>query len=137
MRIEARVFTSRLKHGLVLHHSRLEGQRLLPVVMCSTKAASGFGEAPPLPTFTGESAEDTVRNIQFVAHTLSGQSPTDALDTLHNVSHKVSSQTRAALDIALHDLLAKESDQPLCKLLGATLLKPIRVSRAIGFHTLE
>jgi L-alanine-DL-glutamate epimerase-like enolase superfamily enzyme len=135
--IDARAFTSHLTHGLVLHHTRLEGERLLPVVRCGTATSSGFGEAPPLQTFTHETAADTVANIERLAPTLTGQTPRAALDTLHTLDTRVSSQTRAALDIALHDLIARDLSVPVNQLLGPATTAAVRISRAIGLHSLE
>lgn len=137
LQIEAKLLPSRLRRGLVFHQSSLEGERLLPVVRCTVATLSGFGESPPLPTFTGESAEATVAHVRRVAPELSAKAPAEALDELHASPQLLSPQSRAALDIALHDLIAKQRGEPLHALLGTSADRQIRVSRAIGFHTLE
>ena len=133
--IEARTLPSQLKHGLSLHHTRLEGTRLLPVVRCSTGEVHGFGEAPPLPTFTHETAEDTVHNISQLTSTLLGRPLEEAQRLLHSTDISTSPQTRAAIDIALCDLTARLQEKPVHQLLGTAVAARIRISRAIGLHS--
>lgn len=135
--LEAQALTSRLKYGLALHHLRLEGERTLPVVKCSTSSHHGFGEAPPLPSFIRETTEETVENVRRLTPTFVGKSAAEALELLHTPPICPSPQTRAALDIAFHDLMAKERGQPLHTLLGHQVRQRVRVSRAIGLHPLK
>lgn len=135
--IEARLLPSQLKHGLQLRHMQITGERPLPVVRCVNDDASGFGEAPPLPSFTGEDGNDTLEGVQAVAPQLLGLAPEIALDRLHRPGLSPSSPVRAALDIALHDLLARAHGVPLHNLLGQVVTPQVRISRAIGFHEPE
>lgn len=141
-RVEARLLPSRLAHGLRLHNLELGGERLLPVVRLCADGVHGFGEAPPLLTFTGETAEATVAGVRRAARLLEGRTPDEALACLHAPGSGLGPSTRAALDIALHDLLARRRGLPLHRILAASAGRasrpsPVRVSRAIGFHSLE
>jgi L-alanine-DL-glutamate epimerase-like enolase superfamily enzyme len=146
-RIEARLLPSQLKHGLRLHHTSITGDRLLPVVRCQAGGAVGHGEAPPLVTFTGEDAAGTLGQVCGFAPQLVGLTAAEALERVHENGSVLSAPAKAALDIALHDLLANIRHAPVHSLLAGELpageplhgeaALSVRVSRAIGFHSLE
>lgn len=132
--VDVRVLPSRLEHGLALARMRLEGPRGLPAVRIDAGALSGYGEAPPLPTFTGLDADATARGVARAGERIVGLGLHDALARVH-AAPRLPGPVRCALDVALHDLLAKARGVPL----HTSLARPARtasvpISRALGFH---
>ncbi|HEX7002961.1 MAG TPA: enolase C-terminal domain-like protein [Trueperaceae bacterium] len=155
--VSARLLPSRLTHGLTLKHIRLEGERLLPVVRITNGESEGYGEAPPLPTFTGEEAEDTLAEVEAYLPRLVGVDPREALRRLHSADNssgdlapeadpandrlkgtlRASLPARCAIDLALHDLIARSQSVPLHSILGGSNRASVTITRAIGFHPLD
>lgn len=132
--IDVLLLETRLQVGLAIHGHTIKQARSIPVVRIQTEKAEGYGEAPPLPTFTGFDAHETLATLRYVVPSLLGKTPPDALYQLHHQPID-DSQARAAIDIALHDLIAKQHENPLYKLLGHSSPKEVRLSRAIGLYS--
>lgn len=131
--VDTLVLSSRLTRGLTIKAMKLAGERLLPLVRIRAGGFTGFGESPPLPSFTGLDAAATAEGIQAAAERVAGRTPEEALTRLH-AAPRLPGPVRCALDVALHDLIAQRRSVPLDRLLGPRLQRSIRVSRALGFH---
>lgn len=135
-RADVRLLPSRLLRGLSLTHFHLTGQRELPVVRVRAGGYSGYGESPPLPTFTGLDAAATAAGLRLAGQRIIGSTPDEALAALH-AEPVLPGPVRCALDIALHDLLARTRGVPIDRLLGPRRQQAVRITRAIGFHPLD
>ncbi len=100
---------------------------------------AGFGEASPLPFFTGETVEGI--DVQLREHFLPeliGRSAHDvhaifaALDRLPG-----NTSAKAAIDIALHDLQGKLLNLPTVDLLGGRMRECVDVTYPIGIRPTE
>ena len=134
--VEARLLPSRLETGLAIVGFELRGDRPLPVVQVRAGRHVGYGEAPPLPTFTGLDAGATLAGLRTVAARLPGRTAREALVHLHEAPRLVDTPppVRCAVDLALHDLIAREENVPVDHLLGPRRAETVPISRAIGFH---
>lgn len=134
---DAALFHAHLKTGLPIHNHAIGQARALPTVRVHAGEVDGFGEAPPLPTFTGYTHDDTLATLRQSMPDLMGRTAHEALDWVNVPGRMADPQARAAIDIALHDVLAKIANVPLYRYLGAAESKRVRISRAIGLHTPE
>ena len=134
---DALLLKAHLRVGLPIHGYSFGNVREVPAVRIATSDAVGFGEAPPLPSFTGYTSNDTLTLLQSVLPALHGQEPEGALHWLHCTDGIPDPQARAAIDIALHDLIATRQGVPVYHLLGGEEPKKVRISRAIGLHSPE
>lgn len=134
--VDARLLASRLERGLTITTMRLAGARRLPLVRVRSGERVGYGESPPLPTFTGLDDEATVAGLRAAAARIVGLTPDEALAEVH-AAGALPGPVRCALDVALHDLIARAEGVPLDRLLGPRRQASIRISRAIGFHDPE
>lgn len=134
--LDAHVLTSHLEHGLTITNMRLAGERSLPLVRLRSGCHVGYGESPPLPSFTGLDAERTEAGLRAAADRVVGRTPREALAGLH-AAPLLPGPVRCALDVALHDLMARAQGVPVDHLLGPRRRTTVRISRALGFHDPE
>lgn len=98
----------------------------------------GFGEATPLPDFTGETGE----SVQLILEkellpALIGRAPSELSSILQEADRKLPANyaSKAALDTALHDLLSRELNVPEYALFGGKCRKRVMINRHIGICT--
>ena len=99
----------------------------------------GFGEASPLPAFTGETADSIL--LQLRMHFLPlviGASPFD-VEAIHQELNRLPANTsaKAAIDIALYDLMGKESGLPAVALIGGAVRPDVPVTMPLGIGSIE
>lgn len=135
--VDVRLMPTWLEQGLAITGFELSGRRLLPVVRVGAVGIHGYGESPPLPTFTGLTAEDTADGVRECAEALIGRRLDEAVRQLHEESASLPAPVRCCLDLALHDLAARLAGVPLYRRLGTRTVAAVRISRAIGFHDLD
>jgi L-alanine-DL-glutamate epimerase-like enolase superfamily enzyme len=106
------------------------------VTLLDDSGLSGYGEASPLPFFTGE----TPRGIDHYLRAtflplLVGRDPF-ALGAIHAALDRLPGHTsaKAAIDIALHDLQGKLTGRPVVDLLGGPLRERVPVTYPIGIR---
>lgn len=130
-------------------HSRLDtsygkAEANRPHVMVTLRTAeghTGYGEASPLPMFTGETAESIQLQLeQVLLPAIVGRNPLDIdpiMDQLEALLPENNS-AKAAIDIALHDLNGQILGQPVYRLLGG-LRRPegFPVTRSLGIMSVE
>jgi len=95
----------------------------------------GYGEATPLPHFTGETASSIRLILEEVLLPLLPGLDSDDISLIHDVmDHKIYGNTaaKAAVDMALYDLSAKNLHVPLYKLLGGMFRHAVPINRHIG-----
>lgn len=131
--VDVRVLPSKLSQGLTLKNMQITGCRDLPVVQVAAGALRGYGESPPLPTFTGLDAQATADGLRQACERIIGREASAALEALHS-EPRLPGPVRCALDIALHDLIAHSIRVPVDRLLGTRQQQSVPISRALGFH---
>ncbi len=99
----------------------------------------GFGEASPLPAFTGETADSIL--LQLRMHFLPlviGASPFD-VEAIHQDLNRLPANTsaKAAIDIALYDLMGKESGLPVVALIGGAVRPDVPVTMPLGIGSID
>jgi muconate cycloisomerase len=94
----------------------------------------GYGESAPMSSYSPQTQESVVGEIEGVCSTLRGRDPTD-LEALHLDLRQrgIDSFALAGVDIALHDLAARGLGVPICRLIGGIVEEGLDLSWAIGF----
>ena len=99
----------------------------------------GFGEASPLPTFTGETAESILLQLKlYFLPQIIGCSTAD-INSIHQRLDRLPGNTsaKAAIDIALYDLLGKEINQPTISLIGGAIRADVPVTFPLGIGSID
>ena len=95
----------------------------------------GWGEASPLPRFTGETAESIQQMIErgFFPRLrgADGANPKEVQDRLESIAYG-NTAAKAALDMARYDLEARTLGVPEYVLLGGRRRESVRINRHIG-----
>ncbi len=101
----------------------------------SNEEISGFGEASPLPDFSGETHDIIQRMIdKYYSPILIGKDPFD-LELIHhemNYKYPENHASKAAIDMALYDLCGKTLNIPIYQLLGGRCREQVEVGAALG-----
>ncbi|MBW7884832.1 MAG: dipeptide epimerase [Caldilineaceae bacterium] len=130
-------------------HSRLDtsygvAEAVRPHVMVTLTTGdgvTGYGEASPLPMFTGETAESIQLQLQqLLLPALEKCHSLDIDDNLARLDERLPGNhaAKAAVDIALHDLAGKLLGQPVYRLLGGLRRHAgFPVTRAIGIGAIQ
>ncbi len=115
-------FKAPLKHPFVTALRRVEALEDLIVIITCDDGSVGYGEGAPTPQITGETMGSMRAAVEFIAPHLIGREIEDLEDLLSLVHATIKGNTTAksAIEIALYDLVAKQSQQPLYRLLGGT-----------------
>lgn len=115
-------------------------RRHVLVRLSTDDGLTGFGEATPLPRFTGETV-DTIRAVlerEWLPMVV-GRDPHD-LPAIHAELSEIlpgNTSARAAVDVALHDILAQAEGVPLYKRLGHHGQAELRRTYAIGVGPID
>ena len=99
----------------------------------------GLGEASPLPSFTGETAESILLHLHHVfLPMLLGTSPFDVA-SIHERMDWLPANTsaKAAIDIALYDLMGKGTGVPVTSLIGGTVRPDVPVTFPLGIDDIH
>ena len=108
------------------------------VRLVSDDGQVGFGESAPMSSYSPQTQEAVVAEMNRLKGLLIGQDPFD-LQAIH-LSMKTAGAdcfALAGLDIAMHDLAARSLAIPICRLIGGSLAEGIDLSWAIGFKPAE
>jgi L-Ala-D/L-Glu epimerase len=100
----------------------------------------GFGEASPLPEFTGETVPHVARVIEKTyGPPLVGRDPWEIAAITADLDHLLPGNPGAlcAVDIALHDLVGKLSGRPVFSVLGGRMRPGVHLARAIGIGSMS
>lgn len=131
-----RVSSSRLNTS---YGASLESRPHVLVRLTDEDGRQGFGEASPLPAFTGETAESILvqLRLQFLP-TAIGRSPFD-VTAIHHLLDRLpdNSSAKAAVDIALYDLMGKQVGLPVTQLLGGAVRPDVPVTFPLGIDDIE
>lgn len=105
------------------------------VRIVDTDGISGYGEACPLPDFSGET-HDVIKIMidKYYSPILINKDPFD-LEVIHkelNSKYPANNTAKAAIDIALYDLLGKIMNIPVYKLLGGLYRHHVDLTATIG-----
>ncbi|RJO71451.1 hypothetical protein D5S18_25120 [Nocardia panacis] len=106
------------------------------VIIRSDDGVAGYGEACPVPAFTGETQKSVVELVeQRVAPTLIGKDPGNRVRLLGDLERVVRSApfTVAAVDTALLDLLGRALQVPVHTLLGGACRDRTEVHGSVGW----
>ncbi|HEX7101746.1 MAG TPA: dipeptide epimerase [Nitrolancea sp.] len=99
----------------------------------------GYGEASPLPSFTGETAASIQLQLRHeFLPALLGQSPFD-LHAIHRTLGRLpeNSSAKAAIDIALYDLMGKQAGLTVTQLLGGPVRPDVPVTFPLGIDEID
>lgn len=99
------------------------------------EGVSGYGEACPLPDFSGET-HDVIKVMidKYFSPILVDKDPFD-LEVIHrelDSKYPANNTAKAAIDIALHDLIGKVLNTPIYKLLGGLYRNHVDLGAALG-----
>jgi len=104
------------------------------VRLTDDEGRQGYGEAAPLPSFTGETAASIHLQLrrEFLPLVL-GHSPFD-LNAIHQQLDRLpeNSSAKAAVDIALYDLMGKQAGLTVTQLLGGAVRPDVPVTFPLG-----
>ena len=108
------------------------------VKIVSNEDVSGFGEASPLPDFSGET-HDIIQSMidKYYSPILIGKDPFD-LELIHhemNYKYPANHASKAAIDMALYDLCGKTLNIPVYQLLGGRCREQVEIGAALGIGT--
>ena len=104
------------------------------------QGVAGWGEATPLPEFTGETADVAALILEKeLLPLLKGAESYDIADMHRRMDRAICGNHAAkmAVDTAMHDLNAKSSRQPLYNLLGGKVREFSQINRHIGIVSVE
>ncbi len=110
------------------------------VVLEDEKGNRGYGEATPLPKFSGETAEIVKAVLLSELLTLLPGLDSSAIALIHQKMDKQIFGNRAAkcaIDCALYDLTANSLHIPLFELLGGKVRDKVPINRHIGIVSME
>lgn len=99
----------------------------------------GYGEASPLPAFTGETAESILIQLRSrFLHQVLGRSPFE-LSAIHTAMDTLpgNSSAKAAVDMALHDLMGKAVGLPAVMMLGGPVRGSVPISMPLGLDEIS
>lgn len=105
------------------------------IVELSAGGITGWGEASPLPEFTGETARTIVTALEETyLPALAGRDPRDIASVMADLEAALpgNPSAKAAVDIALHDLAGRLEGQPVYRLLGGRRRADVALARPIG-----
>jgi o-succinylbenzoate synthase len=109
------------------------------VRLVDAEGRHGYGEAAPLPSFTGETAASIHLQLchEFLPHLL-GHSPFD-VSAIHQQLDRLpeNSSAKAAIDIALYDLMGKQSGLTVTQLLGGAVRPDVAVTFPLGIDGID
>ena len=99
----------------------------------------GYGEASPLPRFTGETADSIKLMLEreFIPAIL-GSDPMDMAAIHSKMSYLPGNATaKCCADMALHDLVGRATGQPVYRVLGGACRESIPMTRPLGILPVE
>jgi L-Ala-D/L-Glu epimerase len=105
------------------------------IVEIGAAGVVGWGEASPLPEFTGETAMGIARALEKVyLPGILGRDPWEIAKILADLDRLLpgNPSAKAAIDMALHDLVGRLCGQPVYRLLGGPVRSEVSLGRAIG-----
>ena len=105
------------------------------IVQLRAGGVIGWGEASPVPEFTGETAEGIARALDtFYLPAVLGRDPSEIVEILADLDGVLpgNPSAKAAIDGALHDTVGKLTGQPVYRLLGGLRRSEVTLARTIG-----
>jgi o-succinylbenzoate synthase len=109
------------------------------VRLTDNEGRHGYGEAAPLPSFTGETAASIHLQLcrEFLPAVL-GHSPFD-VNAIHQQLDRLpeNSSAKAAIDIALYDLMGKQAGLTVTQLLGGAMRPDVAVTFPLGIDEID
>lgn len=138
--INSRLLTFQTKTLATSYGRGVTERRHVFVKVDTDHGIEGFGEASPLPHFTGEVAETIAWIIENrLAPALVGLDVFD-VEAFHAAMDKAiphHTTAKAALVMAAYDAMGKAVGQPVCRLLGGRLRERLPVAGAVGIEEPE
>jgi o-succinylbenzoate synthase len=106
------------------------------VSLTTGDGVTGWGEASPLPFFTGETVASVHLQLEeFYLPRLPGRSPFELTAIMRDLDAlPANSSAKAAIDIALHDLQGRLLGRPVVDLLGGAVRDRVPVTMPIGIE---
>ncbi|WP_209123474.1 mandelate racemase/muconate lactonizing enzyme family protein [Alkalihalobacillus sp. BA299] len=140
-KVETQIIETRFMESFHTTYGKIPSSHPHLIVKITTdKGVAGFGEASPLPMFTGETVEIMkVAVDKELGPAIIGQEIFE-LDEIHKVMNRVlgkASAAKSAIDLALWDLKGKSLNIPVYKLLGGTKKKNLELAYVLGDEPID
>lgn len=133
MRLFVKSIEARLRAPFFSAAQSVSARPLVLVRLLAADGASGCGEAAPLETYGGVTAEDVCAALERCREPLSASEGEDRAGLLAACAEQARlPQALAALDLALWDLSGRRADQPVWRLLGAAEPPPLAVNATVA-----
>ncbi len=134
MNLSARTVSTALRAPFVAGHGTVTDRELVLVTLEAADGRTGHGEAAPLPSYDGVSAEDVIAALEACRPVLADyRDAAPIADVLARCGEAtVLSQALAAIDLALWDLAGRRTREPVWRLLGAGAPAPVAVNYTIA-----
>ncbi|MEI7888763.1 MAG: enolase C-terminal domain-like protein, partial [Actinomycetes bacterium] len=88
---------------------------------------TGWGEASPLSSYSGITADECDAALRPRLELLAGADPDDPDSTLRGCAEGLTGPTRAALEVALRDLAARRAGVSLLEAMGVHSARPVEI----------
>ncbi len=136
MKLDLRRVAARMRAPFVSATGALSERELILVTLHGADGVAGFGEAAPLPSYDGVTAEDVRVALEDCRAALAGSDAASAADRDRLLAEcadlAVLPQALSAIDLALWDLAGKRAGVPVWRLLGAYRAEPVVVNWTIA-----
>ena len=135
MKLTIEPVSARLAADFVAGHGSVRARELLLVSVSDGDAGLiGYGEAAPLPSYDGVTADDVQGALEDCRPVLDRAAPSALpADLLAQCGEATTlPQALAAIDLALWDLAGRRADEPVWRLLGAADAGPTAVNWTIA-----
>jgi o-succinylbenzoate synthase len=134
VKLSTRTVTVPLRVPFAAAHGTVDERELVLVGLEAGDGSVGYGEAAPLPSYDGVSAEEVREALEACRAELAdypGHAP--IADVIARCGERtVLAQALAAIDLALWDLAGRRTSEPVWRLLGARDAPPVAVNATIG-----
>ena len=134
MKLSVRTVTAPLRVPWVAAHGTVTDRQLVLVTLEAGDGQVGHGEAAPLPSYDGVTAEDVSAALDACRPVLDEyRDAAPIADVLARCAEAtVLPQALAAVDLALWDLAGRRTQEPVWRLLGAPAPAPVAVNYTIA-----
>ncbi|MFN2275670.1 MAG: mandelate racemase/muconate lactonizing enzyme family protein, partial [Anaerolineales bacterium] len=105
------------------------------VQMTDDQGLSGYGEAVPMPAYSGQTIQGVVEALDSYLFPALLAGDVHSIEQLHELmaqTIKEQPMAKAAIDLAYHDLVARRLGVPVYELLGGRCRERVSLSWAIG-----
>ena len=133
MKVQLHRLTAALHQSFESSRGRIDRRDLLLLVLTDGHGVVGLGEAAPLESYDGVTADDAEAALEDCRSVLEASDGRDHRELLSECERlAVLPQALAAVDVALWDLAGRRAGQPVWQLLGAAPPPPTEVNHTLS-----